>query len=388
MKKDVIVIGAGASGLFCAIEAGKRGRSALVLEHNDRIGKKILVSGGGHCNFTNLYANPDHFFSENPSFCISALKRFKPSDFITLVERYRIPYREKKQGQLFCVERSNRITEMLERESNRSRVDILRNCHVGIVEKNDCFRVYTDRGTFESDSLVIATGGLSMPRLGANDFGYRVARQFGIRVTDLQSGLVPFLFSEMDLSKWKGLQGTSFEARVECGKKEYIDDVLLTHRGLSGPAILQISNYWQKNQPIVVNLFPRMDALHLLDRFRSGQSLLSNVLHSRFSRRFAKRWCENNVGDRPMKQYSSKDLQKIADTLQNWRIIPSDTEGYRIAEVTAGGVDTRALSPKTMEARQVSGLYFIGEVLDVTGELGGFNFQWAWSSGYAAGQNV
>jgi predicted Rossmann fold flavoprotein len=337
MNADVIIVGAGAAGLMCAIEAGRRGRSVLVLEHNASIGEKIRISGGGRCNFTNMHTQPENFISENPSFAKSALARYTPETFLRLVERHRIRWHEKKAGQLFCDGSSREILAMLRKECDDARVKILSECRVTSVSKG--FKLETSRGELECTSLVIATGGLSIPKLGATDFGYRVAKQFGLRVTTLRPGLVPLTFDEP--KALHELHGVSFEAEVQCGRVRFRESVLFTHRGLSGPAILQISSYWKPGDTLTIAA--------------TGQK----------PRRLAQSWKEEAL-----------------------TLTPSGTEGYAKAEVTAGGVDTAELSSTTMEAKKAPGLYFIGEVVDVTGQLGGFNFQWAWASGYAAGQAV
>ncbi|RJP34178.1 MAG: NAD(P)/FAD-dependent oxidoreductase [Candidatus Omnitrophota bacterium] len=388
MKRDVIVIGAGAAGLFCAIEAGKRSRSVLVLEHNDRIGRKISVSGGGRCNFTNIHASPDCYLSANPHFCISALSRFTPMDFIDRLERNQINFHEKKQGQLFCDENAKQIIQMLSADCQRYQVEILFNCSVFEMDKYDSFQVRTNYGVFESNSLVIATGGLSVTKLGASDLGYRAAKRFGLAVTEVRPALVPLVFSAQDREWGNRLRGISCEASVRCGKITFQDDVLFTHRGLSGPAILQISSYWKENQAIFLNLFPWSNIVDILRQYQGSDLLLSTLLARYLPKKLAKTWCELHVRDIPVRQYPTKEIVRIADLLQNWRIDPSGTEGFNKAEVTSGGVDTRELSPKTMESRTVSGLFFTGEVLDVTGRLGGYNFQWAWSSGYCAGIHI
>ena len=337
MQPDVIIIGAGAAGLMCAIEAGRRRRSVLVLEHNASIGEKIRISGGGRCNFTNVHTQPENFISENPSFSKSALARYKPESFLQLIERHRIRWHEKKAGQLFCDGSSREILAMLRKECADAGVRTLPECRVTSVRKG--FSIETNRGEFECASLVIATGGLSIPKLGATDFGYRIARQFGLRVTTLRPGLVPLLFNEP--KNLHELHGVSFEAEVRCGRIRFRDSVLFTHRGLSGPAVLQISSYWKPGDVVTIEAV--------------GQK----------PRRLAQVWKEDT-----------------------WTLNPSGSEGYAKAEVTAGGVDTDELSSTTMEAKKQPGLYFIGEVVDVTGQLGGFNFQWAWASGFAAGQKA
>lgn len=337
MKTDVIVVGAGAAGVLCAIEAGKRGRRVFLLEHNATIGEKIRISGGGRCNFTNTYTQPENFISENPSFAKSALSRYKPETFLQLVEHHKIRWHEKKSGQLFCDGSSREILAMLRKECANAGVTIIAECRVTSVRKG--FIVETSRGTLEAESLVIATGGLSIPKLGATDFGYRIAKQFGLRVTPLHPGLVPLTFDEP--KEWHALHGVSFEAEVRCGRIHFRENVLFTHRGLSGPAILQISSYWKPGEIVTIEA----------------------------------------VGQKPrrLEQVWKEDV---------WKLSPGGTEGYAKAEVTAGGVDTDELSSQTMESKKVRGLYFIGEVVDVTGQLGGFNFQWAWASGFAAGQKV
>jgi predicted Rossmann fold flavoprotein len=334
---DVIVVGAGAAGLMCAIEAGKRDRSVIVLERNTTIGEKIRISGGGRCNFTNSHTQPENFLSENPSFHKSALSRFAPEAFLALVEKHRIPWHEKKLGQLFCDRSSQDILAMLRKECTAAGVKIVTGCRVERIEKG--FGVSTNLGLFEGASLVMATGGLSIPKIGATDFGYRVAKQFGLRLVPQRPALVPLLFDEP--KELHTLHGVAFEADVRCGKTRFRENVLFTHRGLSGPAILQISSYWKKGDTVTIE----------------------SVGHR--PKRFAQLWGENP-----------------------WIVAPTGTEGYVKAEVTAGGVDTNELSSKTMEAKKAPGLYFVGEVVDVTGQLGGFNFQWAWASGFAAGQSV
>ena len=388
MKRDVIIIGGGAAGLFCAIEAGKRGRSVLVLEHSDRVGKKIAISGGGRCNFTNLNTGPDNFISANPNFCKSALARYTPGDFIALVRKHRIAYHEKKLGQLFCDESSREIIEMLLAECEAAGVSIRLNCLVQKISKETTFTLETNQGRFECASLVIATGGLSIAPIGATDFGYRIARQMGLRVRETRPALVPLTFASRTLDELRALSGISIDARVSCNDAEFRENILLTHRGLSGPAILQISSYWKKGDTLNIDLMPERDALEILSQTHRSEMELANLLAQFLPRRFAHAWCELHGPSKPLKLYSKKELSETARELHGWRLRPDGTEGYKKAEVTAGGVDTDELSSKTMEARRVPGLYFIGEVLDVTGQLGGYNFQWAWASGYAAGQYV
>jgi predicted Rossmann fold flavoprotein len=390
LKWDVIVIGAGAAGLFCAIEAGKRGRRVLLLELSDRAGKKIEISGGGRCNFTNIHTSAENFISANPHFCKSALARYTPADFISLVEKHRIAYHEKKLGQLFCDGSSRQIIDMLLRECLDAGVEIRCGCHILKVNKDDAFSLETNCGSFVSSSLVIATGGLSIPALGATDFGYRIARQFGLRIEEPKPALVPLTLTSQMLTRLARLSGISLDVLVRCRSQEFRENILITHRGLSGPAILQISSYWQSGEPISINLLPDDDVLDLLkDRDPEGSGIeLATLLSRHLPKRFAQAWCEIYPSSKPLKQYTSGELQDTAQKLHNMQITPSGTEGFKKAEVTAGGVATTELSSQTMGAKRVPGLYFIGEVVDVTGQLGGYNFQWAWASGYAAGQYV
>jgi predicted Rossmann fold flavoprotein len=384
---DCIVVGAGAAGLFCAIEAGKRGRSVLVVEHNDRVGKKIAISGGGRCNFTNINTGADNFISANPNFVHSALSRYTPQDFIGLVKRHGIHYHEKKLGQLFCDHSSREIIEMLLAECGAANVSLLLNCRVREVTKGPVFRLETNRGVLMSASLVIATGGLSIQPLGATDFGYRIARQFGLKVRETRPALVPLTFSAHKLEELKALSGVSIDVTVSANNAEFRENMLLTHRGLSGPAILQISSYWRRADVLSINLLPDEQALEIFKARRRSEIELANLLGQYLPRRFAQAWCRLYASpNRPVNHYSNKELEEIAGALHDWRLVPDGTEGYKKAEVTAGGVDTLDLSSQTMEARRVPGLYFIGEVVDVTGQLGGHNFQWAWASGFAAGQ--
>ncbi len=388
LKWDVIVIGAGAAGLFCAIEAGKHGRRVLVLEHSDRVGKKIAISGGGRCNFTNVFTNPDNFLSANPHFCKSALARYTPTDFVSLVEKHGIAWHEKKLGQLFCDGSSQQIIDLLLRECQTAGVEIRCKCQVLKVNKNDWFGVSTNQGDFESSSLVIATGGLSIAPLGATDFGYRMARQFELRIEEPRPGLVPFTLTSRMLEQLTKLSGVSLDAVVRCDGQDFRENILFTHRGLSGPAILQISSYWKPGTPISIDLLPDQDALGMLTQSQSSAIELVNLLAQHWPRRFAEVWCQLFAATKPLKQYNNPELNDIAARLHDMRITPAGTEGFKKAEVTAGGVSTTELSSQTMEAKRVPGLYFIGEVVDVTGQLGGYNFQWAWASGFAAGQVV
>jgi predicted Rossmann fold flavoprotein len=385
---DVIVIGGGAAGLFTAIAAGKRGRQVLVIEHAERVGKKIAISGGGRCNFTNLNSNPEAFLSANPHFCKSALARYTAADFISLVERHGIAYHEKKLGQLFCDGSSQQIIDLLLSECADATVEIRCDCAVNKVEKVDSFRLETSQGQFESVSLVVATGGLSIAPLGATDFGYRLARQFDLKIEEPRPGLVPFVLTPQLQRRLTKLSGISVDALAHCGDATFRENILLTHRGLSGPAILQVSSYWKPGEAITINLLPELNAHELLNDNRSSEMELATLLSRYLPRRFAQAWCELYAPSRPMKRYDQQLLQQIGDELHQMRIVPAGTEGFRKAEVTAGGVSTSELSSQTMEVKRVPGLYFIGEVVDVTGHLGGYNFQWAWSSGYAAGQHA
>ena len=386
MKADVIIIGAGAAGMMCAMEAGKRGRRVLLVEHVEKLGEKIRVSGGGRCNFTNADSRPENFLSANPDFCRSALARYTPRDFIALVERHGIAWHEKKLGQLFCDDSAQQIIDMLKKECDDAGVQWCMPAKVTSVEKRERFLVATARGNFECESLVIASGGLSIPQIGASPFGYRIAEQFGLEVTELRPALVGLTFAPETLAQFGDLSGISMDAIVSCNGASFRENLLVTHRGLSGPAILQISSYWRHGLELSVNLLPDRDALQILESAQSAEKLLVNVLGEFLPQRFAQRWVEANFENQPVKRFGVTRLREIAARLHDWRIRPSGTVGYKKAEVTLGGVDTRELSSKTLEARKQPGLYFIGEVVDVTGHLGGHNFQWAWASGHAAGQ--
>lgn len=386
IETDVVVIGAGAAGLFCAIEAGKRGRRVIVLEHAARIGKKIEISGGGRCNFTNLYTTADNFVSANPHFCKSALARYTPSDFVALVERHGIAYHEKKLGQLFCDGSSAQIIEMLLTEARAAGVDIRCGTEVRSVNKTEQgFVVETNRGMIASQSLVVATGGLSIPPLGATDFGYRLARQFNLSIVEPWPALVPFLLSHETLRELAPLSGVSVAALVSCDGHQFRENMLVTHRGLSGPAILQVSSYWRPGLSVNINLLPDLDALTLLTDAADRELSLATFLSQFLPKRFAAAWCALNFPSLPLKRYSPSQRTEIAQRLNHWQVTPVGTEGFKKAEVTAGGISTAELSSQTMEVKNTPGLYFIGEVVDVTGQLGGFNFQWAWASGFAAG---
>ncbi|HEY0324133.1 MAG TPA: NAD(P)/FAD-dependent oxidoreductase [Pyrinomonadaceae bacterium] len=388
LEWDCIVIGGGAAGLFCAIEAGRRGRKVLVLEHSERVGKKIGISGGGRCNFTNIYTTAENYVSANPHFCKSALARYTPANFISLVEKYGIAYHEKKLGQLFCDGSSQQIIDMLLSECSDAGALIRCSCQVLSVQKDEVFRIETNQGAFISSSLVIATGGLSIPPLGATDFGYRIARQFGLKIEQPRPALVPFTLPTQMQKQLSPLSGVSLGAIVSCCDKAFRENILITHRGLSGPAILQISTYWRAGEALSINLLPDEDVFDMLKRNQTSGIELANLLAQRLPRRFAQAWVKLYADSRPLRQYTIDELYLVAQKIQHMRITPSGTEGFKKAEVTAGGVSTTELSSQTMEARRTPGLYFIGEVVDVTGQLGGYNFQWAWASAFAAGQYV
>jgi len=387
------VIGGGAAGLMCAIAAGKRGRRVVVLEGANKIGKKILMSGGGRCNFTNLNCTPTNFVSANPSFCISALSRFSPAHFLEYVEQHGIAYHDKSDGQLFCDESSKDILNMLIAECEQVGVSILTHCDISSVEYSSNFVVVSDKGEFESESLVVATGGLSIPKMGASDFGYRLARQFELNVLETSAALVPFTFTGAILELTSRLSGVSVRATASTGKQSFTDDILFTHRGLSGPAFLQLSSYWNAGDEIQLNLLPGQDGAGLLATAKVNQpkSLLRTVLADHLPRALVldlQSLFWGDLAEKPLGEISDVKLEQAAEHLQRWVLKPSGTEGYRTAEVTMGGVDTDELSSKTMESKKHPGLYFVGEVVDVTGQLGGFNFQWAWASAQAAGQVV
>jgi len=381
---DALVLGAGAAGLMCAIEAGKRGRRVAVLEHAERSGKKILISGGGRCNFTNLACLPENFLSGNPHFCKSALARYTPADFIALVEKHHIPYHEKTLGQLFCDRSARDITGLLEEECRQAGVRIFANTPIRQVRKPTGFAIEAGDHEFHAPAVVVATGGLSIPKMGATGFGYEVARQFGIKVRECRPALVPLTFGNANTKSYADLAGVSTDVVASHGKQSFREKMLFTHRGLSGPAILQISSYWRKPDPIVIDLLPGRQATAELLRSNSSRNRISAtpVLRALLPARLADRWLDVHAPP----DWTNRGLASLEHNLHHWEITPGGTEGYEKAEVTAGGVDTGELSAKTMECRKVPGLFFIGEVVDVTGHLGGFNFQWAWASGYCAGQ--
>ena len=388
---DAVILGGGAAGLMCAIEVGKRRRRVLVVERSEKVGKKILISGGGRCNFTNLDSRPEAFLSANPHFCKSALARYTELDLIALVERHGIAYHEKEQGQLFCDQSAKLIVKMLIDESRAAGVRIETGCAVTAVKRNaDGFTLQSNRGELRAISLVVASGGLSVPKMGATDFGYELAQQFGLKIEPTRVGLVPLTFDADDMVRYRDLSGVSLPVQVTCRRQSFSNAMLFTHRGISGPAILQISSYWKPDGELLVNFLPLTDPSEWLGARQSSRpdAELKTVLGEFLPKRLAQRLCETQLGSRPLRQYTPRDLRATCELLQNWRIRPNDTEGYRTAEVTIGGVSTDELSSTTMESKKVPGLYFIGEVVDVTGHLGGFNFQWAWSSGWAAGQVV
>ena len=391
MQTDVVVIGAGAAGLMCAFTAAARGRRVLLIDHANKAGKKILMSGGGRCNFTNLYTEPANFLSGNPHFCKSALARYTQWDFIELVSRHGVPYHEKKLGQLFCDNKASDILGMLLDECEQAGVDLRLETAVQTIDNaDDGYQLLTDAGPVTCQSLVIATGGLSIPTLGASGFGYQVARQFGHTVLPTRAGLVPFTITEPQLkSMCEALSGTSVEdCLVSCNGQSFRENILFTHRGMSGPAILQVSSYWEPGDAIEINLLPHLNLSEWLDEQRRERpnTELKTLLGELFTRKMAGLLAEHWFVSKPLKQYSANELIEIGEQLGCWRLVPAGTEGYRTAEVTLGGVDTKEVSSKTMESQKSPGLYFVGEVLDVTGHLGGFNFQWAWASGYAAAQ--
>ena len=393
---DAVVIGAGAAGLFCAGVAGQRGLKVLVLDHAERVAEKIRISGGGRCNFTNRDAGPANFLSANPHFCRSALARYTPQDFIALVQRHRIAFHEKHKGQLFCDEASDEIINMLLRECDAGRVVRWQPCTVHEIGHGARgFELQTGHGTVVARSVVIATGGLSIPKIGATDFGYRIARQFGHRIVETRPALVPLTFDARSWAPFVPLAGLSLEARVETGsgksRGEFLEDLLFTHRGLSGPAILQISSYWTPGTPLRLDLAPAQDLVRdLLAAKSSSRRQFANELAEHLPRRLAEAWlaAEPALSDKPMPELRDRDLQRVAEGLKRWALTPSGTEGYKKAEVTAGGVDTRELSSQTLESQRQPGLHFIGEVVDVTGWLGGYNFQWAWASAAACARGL
>jgi len=376
--------------MMCAIQAAKRGRKVLLVEHAQKIGRKILISGGGRCNFTNVNAGPHAFVSKNPHFCKSALTRFKPDDFIRMVEEYRIPYHEKKLGQLFCDGSAQNVVDLLVESCRSAGVEIQLDCNVHRVDKNTNFVLETSHGRFAAQSLVVATGGLSIPKIGATGFGYNLARQFDLRVVQPAPALVGLVLADDDLKTWADLAGVSIDSLVTCNGASFRENILFTHHGLSGPAILQASLYWRPDDPITIDLLPGLDLFGWLTgkRAQGVKSELRSLLGEHLPKRFAERFLERYPLPGPLAELSDQRLSSFCQHVHNWELRPRTTVGYGKAEVTRGGVDTDELSSKTMETRKVPGLYFIGEVVDVTGWLGGYNFQWAWASGFAAGQFV
>ena len=381
---DALILGGGAAGLMCAIEAGKRGRRVAVLERADRLGKKILISGGGRCNFTNLHCQPENFLSSNPHFAKSALARYTPADFIALIEKHAIPYHEKTLGQLFCDRSARDVLDMLESECRDANVAIFLDTKIEHIERTNDFIAYARNAEFTAPALVVATGGLSIPKIGATSFGYDLARKFGLAICGPRPALVPLLLSPEDSAQFCDLAGVSTEVIASCGGQQFREKMLVTHRGLSGPAILQISSYWKNPQPIFLDLAPDHQVTSPFRNPKTPRNLstLRAELRKFLPHRLADRWLDLHMPT----SWTNQALADFENQLHAWTIFPAGTEGYDKAEVTAGGIDTSELSAKTMESRKVPGLFFIGEVVDVTGHLGGFNFQWAWSSGAAAGR--
>ena len=390
---DAIIIGAGAAGLFCAARAGQRGRKVALIDHAETIGEKIRISGGGRCNFTNVHASPANFLSQNPHFCRSALSRYTPQDFVALVTKHRIAFHEKTLGQLFCDESSQQIIDMLLDECARAKVRVLHPVTVASIARDGDYRLTTSVGELHAEKLVIATGGLSIPATGATAFGFEIAKQFEVPLTTLSAGLVPLALDAPELERYGLLSGVSFDTFASCdgSNAEFREAALLTHRGLSGPAVLQISNYWQPGNHVSFDLLPGVDASAWLNELRARRPLITSfakALTEHVPQRLADAWAKAHApegGMRPINNWTRAELDQVAATLKAWRLLPSGTLGYKKAEVTLGGVDTKALSQQTMEARTVPGLHFIGEVMDVTGWLGGYNFQWAWASAAACG---
>jgi predicted Rossmann fold flavoprotein len=389
-KVDVVILGAGAAGMMCALEAGRRGRRVILLDHAERVGKKILISGGGRCNFTNIHCRPENFLSQNPHFAKSALARFTPADIIAMIEKHGIRYHEKTLGQLFCDRSALDVVTMLERECSDAGVKTIVGARVTSVVLEERFRVDTSSGIFEAEAVVIASGGLSIPKMGATGFGYSVAEQFGLRIVECRPGLVPFVFSAEDREQWCDLAGVSTTVIATAGSKKgrrsFSEKMLVTHRGLSGPAILQASSYWQPGEAVAIDLAPDIEVMAplLMRNARRDTASAAQALRAVLPARMADRW----ITLHEPQDWTNASLQTMEQQVHAWRILPAGTEGYAKAEVTAGGVDTTELDARTMQSRKVPGLYFIGEVVDVTGWLGGYNFQWAWASGFSAGQVV
>ena len=390
-KYDVIIIGAGAAGLMCSFEAGKRGKKVCLLEHSSKIAEKIRISGGGRCNFTNLFSTDNNFISDNKHFCKSAFAKYTQNDFIDLVKKHNIQFFEKKLGQLFCIKSAKDIIDMLVSECINQKVEIFIDTKIKNLSKDEnSYIVKTDKGTISSPSIVIATGGLSIPKIGATDFGYQIAKQFNLKVTELTPALVPLVFEKDILDFCKSLAGTSLNASIKINKTVFKEGLIFTHRGLSGPSILQISSYWVKDSPIKINLLPDQDIEVILKnrRISTPKQIVSKILSDYLPNKLSLAICDQLKVKKQIGDTSNQILKKVSNFVNNWTVVPSGTEGYKTAEVTLGGIDTKEISSSTMECKKHPGLYFVGEVLDVTGHLGGHNFQWAWSSGFLAGQYV
>ena len=390
-KYDVIIIGAGAAGLMCSFEAGKRGKKVCLLEHSSKIAEKIRISGGGRCNFTNLFSTDNNFISDNKHFCKSAFAKYTQNDFIDLVKKHNIQFFEKKLGQLFCIKSAKDIIDMLVSECISQKVEIFIDTKIKNLSKDEySYIVKTDKGTISSPSIVIASGGLSIPKIGATDFGYQIAKQFNLKVTELTPALVPLVFEKDILDFCKSLAGTSLNASIKINKTVFKEGLIFTHRGLSGPSILQISSYWVKGGPIKINLLPDQDIEVILKnrRISTPKQIVSKILSDYLPNKLSLAICDQLKVKKQIGDTSNQILKKVSNFVNNWTVVPSGTEGYKTAEVTLGGIDTKEISSSTMECKKHSGLYFVGEVLDVTGHLGGHNFQWAWSSGFLAGQYV
>jgi len=387
---DVIVLGGGAAGLMCAREAGRRGRHVLVLDRAAQVGLKILLSGGGKCNFTNRQCGAENYISQNPHFCKSALAQFVPDDFLALLEQHRIPYEQREQGRLFCKRSAEDLVGMLEQQCHRFRVNFLFDCTVASITKQDRFLVRTSYADITAASLVVATGGLSYPQAGATDLGYRLAQQFGLAVTPCQAGLVPLLYGREDQTMLGELAGIAVEGAVSCQGKRFVESILFTHQGLSGPAILNVSSYWQEGDVITIDWLPEVDVDEVLvnQKQQKGAGTVKHTMASYLPNRMVGKWAQRYFPEKPLAECSTEQLRQAAESINRWQFRPRATEGYHKAEVTVGGVSTDELSSRTLEVLKIKGLYFIGEVVDVTGQLGGYNLQWAWSSGFAAGQAV
>ena len=388
---DVIVVGAGAAGLMCSMEAGKRSKSVCLIEHTSKIAEKIRISGGGKCNFTNLHSDNNNFLSKNKHFCKSAFAKYTQSDFINLINKHGIEFHEKKLGQLFCNNSSREIIDMLVSECEKQKVTINLDTKINTITKNtNNYVLNTNKGEFYSPSIVIATGGLSIPKIGATDFGYKIAKQFNLKVTKLYPALVPLIFEDEILEFCKSLAGVSLNASVKINKSVFDEGLIFTHRGLSGPSILQISSYWKQGETITIDLLPKYKIDNILRdrRIETPKQSISKVLSDFLPNRLAMAICNKLKINSKVAEISNENIKKIVNLVNNWNVIPTGSEGYKTAEVTLGGIDTNEISSSTMECKKYRGLYFIGEVIDVTGHLGGHNFQWAWSSGYVAGQNV